>query len=352
MRDGVVWLGANGNLYTRVAGQSGVKDLGSAKGTGFLIRNPNMSTWNGLRIVDDPNPPKQQTSAPATTSQVSGGGGDGGAAARAAAAEAAKIKANEANRGATQQAIDSLDQELNIGRSNIDNELKSISGRYDKERTRAAGERDEQSVTNNENLAKNKQNELLAAAQGRRGLRSTLGSLGALGGDGGKLADRAVQTAANRGLGEASDTATTNAKKIGKAWDDFEDKDKERRAEAQTTAENNRRALEGKIATKRQGYYRDMANLWGDIGRGDDAAHWARAAGDLNPTIASNTSVSATPIQARSAAFTPGDLESYLAGAGDMSVSVQSGGLGNNSTPTLTAGRRKKEEKESKFAAA
>lgn len=343
MRDGVIWLGANGNLYTRVAGQTGVKDLGSAQGTGFLIRNPNLTTWNGLRVIDNPVNPRQ-TSSSQTSGTTSTSSSSSSSSNAAAAAEAAKKQANAASRTATQQAIDSLASEREIGNTNITNELNSVLGKYDKERTKAESDRDEQSVTNNENLAKNKQNELLAAVQGRRGLRGTLGSLNALGGDGQKLADRAVTTAANKGLGEASDTATTNAKNIKKAWDDFDDEDKQRRAEAQTTEANNRRALEGKLQTKEQTLAKEMANLYGDIGDGGNAANWTQRAGNLNSAIAQNTAVAASPITAKSAAFTPADLASYLAGAGDMTVSVESGARGNTASPTLTASGKKKEE--------
>lgn len=265
----------------------------------------------------------------------------------------AKPQLNQAAVDATIKAVDSLGVEQDTGYRNIDDSFTSLISRYDKEAGQNEADYTGQTETNTNNLQKNKQNALIAAAQGRRGLRGTLASIGALSGDGGVLADRAVTTGANQDIGEAADTFATNAQGLDKAIGRFREEDKDRRAEAETTRANQRTALEGSIASKRQNYFQKLAEIYGGAERTGDANTWLQRAGDLNNEIASKTRVAATAFSPRSAAFTPGDLESYLAGAGDMTVDVRAGGTGEGANPsTLTAGRKKKEEREPALATA
>lgn len=279
--------------------------------------------------------------------QAPAGGGSYDPAAAAAAAEAARKRAaNEAARGNTQKAIDSLGTELDVGYKNIDAESGAVRSRYDRESQTNEDDYNTQTVTNNQNLLKNKQNALQAAAQGARGLRSTLASLGALGGTGLTLANRAVTNAANQDLGEASETAATNARTLDTAIGKYRDEDKIRRDELETQARNQRTALEGRVESKRQGYFQKMAELFSEIGDAGNATSFLNRAGDLNNTIAQKTAVAATPIAARGAAFTPGALADYLAGTGDMTVEAVAGdatGLGASPSSILAGG--KKEDK-------
>lgn len=282
----------------------------------------------------------------------SGGGGGGGGVSRSAApaggggsARVAPVL-NTAAVDATQKAINSLDTELGAGYQSIDDSFGSLMSRYDREAQQNEGDYTEQTVTNTNNLSKNKQNALLSAAQGRRGLRATLASLGALSGDGGKLADRAVTTAANQDVGEAADTYAGNANTLDKAIGRFRDEDKDRRAEAQTSRVNQRTALEGSVASKRQQMFQKMAEIFGGAERAGDANAWLGRAGDLNNEIASKTRVAATAFAPRAAAFTPGALENYLAGAGDMTVDVAEGGTGRGPTSILAGRRGRKKDEE------
>lgn len=260
----------------------------------------------------------------------------------------AKPQLNQAAVDATYKAVDSLGVEQDTGYRNIDDSFNSLLSRYNKEATRNEGDYNEGVETNTNNLQKNKQNALVAAAQGRRGLRGTLASLGALSGDGGVLADRAVTTSANQDIGEAADTFATNAQGLDKAIKNFRDEDKDRRAEAETTRVNQRTALEGQIAAKRQNYFQKLAEIFGQAEQTGAANDWLGKAGELNNEIASKSRVQSTAFSPRSAAFTPGELENYLAGAGDMTVDVAAGGTGGQANPTsILAGRgRKKEERE------
>jgi hypothetical protein len=266
----------------------------------------------------------------------------------AAAAAAAKKRAQtEAAISNTRKAIDSTDTELETGYGNIDDSFDSLIQKYAREAAKNEGEYVEQGNTNSNNLQKNKQNALLSAAQGRRGLRGTLAAIGALSGDGSVLADRAVTTGANQDIGEAADTFAGNATTLNKAIGNFRDEDEDRRKEAKTTRVNQRTALEGRVAEKRQNFFQKMAELYGDIDDTGAAKSWLDKAGDLNDTIAKKTRVAATAFAPRAAAFTPGDLENYLAGAGDMTVDVTAGGtpgVGGPNTILAGRGRRKKDE--------
>lgn len=265
----------------------------------------------------------------------------------------AKPQLNQAAVDATNQAISSLDVERDTGYRNIDDSFGSLISRYAKEAAQNEGDYTEQTETNTNNLQKNKQNALVAAAQGRRGLRGTLSAIGALSGDGGVLADRAVTTSANQDIGEAADTFAGNAQGLDKAIGRFREEDKDRRAEAETTRNNQRTALEGSIAAKRQNYFQKLAEIFGQADRTADADANLRRAGDLNNEIASKTRVAATAFSPRAAAFTPGDLESYLAGAGDMTVDVAAGGMGGQSNPTsILAGRGRRRDREEELATA
>lgn len=264
----------------------------------------------------------------------------------------AKPVLNQAAVDATNQAIGSLDVERDTGYKNIDDSFDSLLSRYNKESAANEADYTEQGETNTNNLQKNKQNALLAAAQGRRGLRGTLSAIGALSGDGGVLADRAVTTGANQDIGEAGDTFASNAQTLDKSIKKSREEDADRRAEAETTRTNQRTALEGGIASKRQNYFQKLAEIFGQADRTGEADANLKAAGDLNNEIAGKSRVVATQFNPRSAAFTPGDLESYLAGAGDMTVDVAAGGAGGDANPSIVAGRRKKEDKELALATA
>lgn len=330
----VYWIGANGNAY--VKGDDGsVKDYGKADaGSDDSQVRIYREGYGNLSIpanrIADPNPPKQ------TTPTGTGGGGT----------DPNKKVLNQAAIDNTQKALASLDDELNIGYGNIDQSYGSLVGKYDQERGRTRQDYEEEGVTNTQNLQRNKQNALVSGAQGLRGLRGVLGSIGALSGDGSVLANRAVTSEVNQDIGGAVDTAGENAKTLDKAWTRFDEEDQDRRREAETTRTNQRTALEGSIASKRQNFFQKLAELYGEVGDIGNATNWLNRAGDLNPVIAQKSRVASTPFTERAAAFTPGELESYLAGATDMTVDVRQGGEAGAPGPNslLAGGRREKED--------
>jgi hypothetical protein len=320
---GVYWTGTDGNVYYKTS--SGTTNLGAGGASQAIL--------NGANRIDDPNPGGTQT-----TTRTAAPSGTGTTA----------PVLDQAALTSTDQAIGSLDTEFGAGNANIDDSLRNVTGKYDAERGRNEGDYNENTVTNNQNLQKNKQNALLAAAQGRRGLRGTLSAIGALSGDGIAISDRVVTDAANDDVGEAADTATANQGTLDKAWKNFDEEDRQRRAEAETNARNSKTALEGSIASKRQTMLNQKADILAKGGRQADADAIRGQAGGLNQEIASKSRVAAAPIVERGAAFTPGELENYLAGAGDMTVDVASGGAGGgipgvDAASTILAGRKKKE---------
>ena len=262
--------------------------------------------------------------------------------AQIAAANKAAIAA--AARENTQKAIDSLTTESQVGNTNIDENYGSILSKYNKEAGSNEGDYTEQSTTNNQNLLKDKQNSLLAASQGRRGLRATLASLGALGGTGSELADRAVTTEANADIGETTNTFATNAQGLDKAIKKFRDEDEDRKKELVTSRDNQKTALKGTLAEKEQTYYQKMAELFNDEGNTVSATDYLNRAGNLNPVIAESTKVASTPFTQRSAAFTPSSLEEYLAGAGDMTVSTKAENMGPTTSSLFAINQKKKKQ--------
>ena len=349
----VYWVGQDGNIWLKDG--SGTRNMGradaGASDTSWRSYREGMGNLSGsaTRISDPlaPAPTQEPASSGSnvadTTAPVS----------RPAPAAPAPVL-DEAALANTDKAIASLDTERAIGYKNVDDSFGSLIGKYDNEATRAKGDYDEGVTTNNNNLSRNRQNSLLAAAQGRRGLRGTLAAIGALGGDGAKLADRAVTEGANDDLGESAETFAGNAANLDKAKGRFEEEDKERRAEAETARNNQKTKLDGSIASKRQQFFQKKADIYKAGGRNDDATNWMNQAGDLNNEIATKSAVAATPFTARGAAFTPGALESYLAGAGDMTVSVAGANAGKRPS-TVLAGRRAgtpREEEEERLVAA
>lgn len=331
----VYWIGQDGNVYLKNG--SGVTNQGRAQGSATTAN----LVLNGAREIDDPNVGMKNVSS-TTTGTPTG-----------TSSTPAKV-VNTAAVSATQQALDSLGTESAVRNKSIDDNLNSVIGGYDQDAAKATEDFNTQNDTNQNNLQKNKQNALVAGAQGARGLRSTLAAMGALGGDGIKLANRAVTDAANTDIGEAVDTATTNATTLQKSKKDFDDEDAKRRAQAQTEAANNRTAAEGAVLTKRQQYLQKLADLFNDGGDTGNANRYLGEAGALNNEIAQKGAVAATPITARSAAFTPGDLDTYLGGAGDMTVTTAEGdnGASGDATSILAARAKDKDKKQQQLVAA
>lgn len=341
----VYWVGADGNVWFK-SGNS-VRNVGkpiNLYNTGF-----DSSTISAQATpIQDPNPPKQSPppggggggyggsygSGSGGTS-VSGGGGGGAAA--------APLYEDKSNDIAVQMAgLGAVDQQQNSGLSAVDKALQNLFGTYDTEKTANETNYTGQSNTNRTNLQKNTQTAYVNAAQGRQGLFGTLASLGALNGDGLYLANRAVQNGANTDLSGASDNFGTNQTALDTAIGTFRQQDKTRRDQATSSAENARQNVRNQAAKDRLAFLTNLSNDYTAEGKKAQAKTYSDQAAALYPTLAS-TSIPDSNISYTGAAFTPGTLADYVAGANSTAVH-STPTSGNGGAPGLVASPVKKKQ--------
>lgn len=308
-RNGVFWLGTNGQVY--VKGAQGV----NAAGAGDANTN---SYWNerGYKQILDPN--VQPLVGPgvlgASTAPSGGSSGGGGAA--------AAPKPDRSNSIALQNAgLGAVDQQYNSGISAIDASLGKLLGQYGEEATANEATYTSSSDSNQNNLQKDKQTALVNAAQGRQGLFGSLSSIGALNGSGIDLANRAVTKGANDDLSGAADSYSTNQTNLDSSIDTFRREDKNRKENAATNAGNAKTNAKNQAAKDRMGYYSQLANDYSAMGNEGEAKRYTAAASALYPELAT-TSIPNANVAYSGAAFTPGTLSDYIAGADSTVVSA------------------------------
>lgn len=322
--NGQFWIGADGNVY--VAGSQGVNSAGRADA------NTNQY-WSdrGYGLVADPNPPPRSSPAPSNPN----GGGRGG--------PAPAPKPDRSNSIALQNAgLGAVDQQTNAGISSINAAVGRLQGQYNEEATANEGIYTDNSNNNQNNLQKNKQTAMVNAAQGRQGLFGSLASIGALGGSGIDLANRAVAKGANDDLSGAADSYAGNQTNLDTAIGTFRREDKNRKENANTNAENARQNVRGDAAKSRMGFYSQLSNDYSAMGNEGEAKRYTGMASSLYPEVA-RTNVPNANIAYSGAAFTPGALSEYIAGADSTAVSAtptQSG----QTIPGLTASPIKKKQ--------
>jgi hypothetical protein len=327
----VYWLGADGNIWYK--GNRGVENVGKpwANDTKYLYDRGFDSTTGSYEAqrIADPNPPRQTAPAPAAP--------NGG--------RAAPAKVDKSNDIALQLAgLGAVDEQQGSGLSSIDRSLGSLMGQYDTETGRNEGNYRTQSDTNQGNLQKNKQTAMVNAAQGRQGLFGTLASLGALSGSGIDLANRAVQKGANDDLSGAADAYSSNQSQLDTAIGTYRDEDKARRENAKIAADNARTNVRGDAARSRLGYYTNLANNYAAMGNEGEAKRYTGMASTLFPEI-SRSNVPNANIAYSSAAFTPGSLAEYMAGADSTVVSATPTQPGQ-SMPGLVASPSKRRQRQ------
>lgn len=321
MAKGVYWQGADGNYYIKTSGGTGVSNIG---------KNLPGATVADLTRIADPNPPKS-SAAPANPN---GGGSSGGTTTQ-----------DRSNDIALQNAgLSSVDAQTSAGIAAINKALASLTGQYDTEDAANEANYKGQSDTNQNNLQKNKQSALVNAAQGRQGLYGTLASLGALNGSGLTLANQAVQRGANDDLSGAGDTYDTNQSGLDTAIGTFRQEDDRRRQDAATAASDATTNAQNQGAKQKQTFYSNLANDFSAQGDAGNASKYSGLAASLYPQVAA-TSVPSTNLGYQGAAFTPGALGNYLAGANSTSVTAtptQGGKSGGLFASTILTGDDKK----------
>lgn len=323
---GIFWVGTDGNVYYKGPGgnAAAVKNMGASQGTGTVAN----LTLNGASQVDDPNPGGANNPRPAGPANSNG------------VAAAPAPKPDRSNSIALQNAgLAALGGQTDTGLASINSALARLIGQYDTESGANEKTYGTQSVTNQQNLQRNKQISMVNAAQGRQGLFGTLSSLGALSGTGIDLANRAVQKGANEDLTGAADNFAENQQGLDTSIGQFRQEDKFRRENANTSAENARTNVQGDAAKQRQQFYTQLANDYAAMGNeGESKKYAALASGEFGNIAKSN--VPNAQLNYSGAAFTPASLSSYIAGADNTSVSVTPASPGG--LPGLVASPSKK----------
>jgi hypothetical protein len=343
---GVYWTGADGNIYIKQAGQSGVKNYGTAE---HLAASPiagSFSPLTGLKQINDPNAPAAAVQASADPGGIGSGGISAPTGGTSGAAAAAPVYADKSNDIALNNAgLGAVDEQTTNGINAVNKSLAGIIGGYDTEKAANETNYGGQSDTNQNNLQKNKQSALIGAAQGRKGLFGTLSSLGALNGDGINLANDAVRTGANEDLSGAADNFATNQSGLDTAIGTFRAEDKARRDRAGTAADDARTNVNNQGARSKQTFLTNLSNDYSAEGKAPEAADYSGRAAALYPQVAA-TSIPSSNLAPEAAAFTPTSLSSYLSNASGTQVSAtptQSGGsAGPGGLPGLVAANKKK----------
>jgi hypothetical protein len=314
---GVYWIGQDGNVYASRTGMP-TQNLGQSNTLG----SRSFDALNGLQEVTDPVKAESDAAAAKEAAaydawlRSQGGGGTG------------KVweDTTEARRG-TQLSLDNLEGIFQNNLSAADSEWRKTQDEYDAEDLVNKTRFDERMAKNEGTRGAQTQAGLLAAANGSRGLYSTLASIGALGGTGRLLANRAVSNEANLDIGEANKTFDTNAENLNLSYADIKKQEEKREAAALETQANAKKSLTHDRISEEKTLREKMADLWSRAGNQGEANRSLAGANDLIGKLASNTKPVNTGSYDKSGlSYQAPDLQGYLAGANDMSVSASSGG--------------------------
>lgn len=309
---GVYWVGADNNLYTRVSGQNGVKNIGP---------NGVAALPSGLSRIDDPNAPKSNPKVL--------GAATGVAPAPAPAQTSAPQFQDRSNDIAVQNST--INEAQDTGRTGvqaIQDALAKIMGQYSS--VDAAGEKQygDESTANQQDLQSNKQTALETAQQGRRGLFGTLASLGALSGTGLELANNAVARGANEDLTQASDTYATNQNGLDSSIEAYRKDEAAKEDQARYAAENDKKIAQSNALKAQQAAYKNLVADYQDEGNTAQGKFYTDLISKLAPQI-SAVDVPQIDLGYTGGAYTAPTLQSYLGKANTTTVS---------GTPATTTG--------------
>lgn len=224
-------------------------------------------------------------------------------------------------------SLDSLNIILGNKNQQTRDEYDRVIKGYDDQDALDLAAKNENVVQNEQSLTANNQAALLNAANGSTGLRGVLASLGGLAGSGIDVIKRLVGLAANSDTGAARKTFETNASGINTSWAQAERGQRQRRDDAVAIRDNNLQNNEAQVLNSRQGIFQQLANLYGTgTAQGNE---YAGKAGALAAPIAATTKASVAPYATASSLFSPGALQTYLAGTQNLNVST----TGDSTTP-------------------
>ena len=315
--DGTVfWIGEDGNVWTK--GPGGVTNQGKAlsyDSQGYSSNDGSgLTTYGkGLTKIDDPVVAERLAAERAAAAASGGLGGSGGGT---------QYQDTSAARAGTQVSLDSLDAILNNKLAEARGEYNEIIKAYGAEEESNAATFTKNREANEANREAQQQAGLLAAANGGRGLYSTLASIGALGGTGRLLANRAVANEANLDIGAANKTFDTNATQLYDTYGALKKQEEQRRKDAELTLAKTEQQSRYDTTNTRQQLLKDMADLWGKAGNFGEANRYTGEAAKQTADLVANTrpnvgTYARTPLQ-----YSAPELKNYLAGANDMTVNT------------------------------
>lgn len=313
---GVYWVGADNNIYTKAAGQNGVKNVGPV-GVAAIPK--------GLTQIANPNPPKSGGGSSSGDSGNSGSayGSDSGNS--YSSGGSGTQYADKSNDITLQNAgLGSVGDTENSGVKAIEDAWGKINGQYNDDLTTAATEYGNESTTNTQDLQTNKQTALERGVSGRQGLFGTLASIGALNGSGIDLANRAVQKGANEDLTTAADTFATNQNGLDTGYSAYKQQEKRLQDAATTAKDNNEQQVHNDAARSRQQYLTNLANDYQAEGNTEQAKNFASQAAALFPSIAS-TNVPTINMGYSGGAYTAPTLNQYVGKANNTTVQATPG---------------------------
>lgn len=305
--------GSDGQVYY-TAGPSGNY---ASPGKGLMSVNDTMySRYNNYRNSPDLiNQVNAENQGYSTGNSYTTGG-----------ASAPQYQDTSVARAGTQNSLNELDTVFNNKLAQAQGEYDALIGQYAEEEGQNASKYQNNVNTNEGTREAQQQAALLAAANGGRGLYSTLASIGALGGTGKLLANRAVSNEANIDIGNANKTFDTNATNLFDTYETLKQQEKQRRLDAEGTLAKTKQAHEYDTLTARQQLMKDMAGLWKDNGNFAEHNKWLGDANALTGKIAATTRPNIPGYaKAGTLGYAAPELQSYLAGANDMTVNTSAG---------------------------
>lgn len=242
-----------------------------------------------------------------------------------------------------QSMLDAAGQRRDTEKSETQSLLDRILGRYASETARNQSTFNEQSGVNSANYNRNLQESMLNAARGRQGLMGTLSALGALSGSGLSLMDQAVQHGASLDIAGAENTFRDNQANLTGAWNEYSERDKMRREDAQAQAEALKRQSENNYLQTQQDLYVKMANLYNSLGNAGQADYYTNQARNIASQLGSSVVPPTSSLSPVSLDFSPQSLGNYLGGVNDVSIS-QGTPTGTSLIPSLMASIRRREQ--------
>ncbi len=278
MAQGVFWVGKNGNVYTRVAGQDGVKDYGDYNSLRTISsKDPNAGfnyVTSGLDQIDDP---------------AGGGGGGAPAPVGSGGGGAAPKVFNEAGFNNTKRTYDELPGLLEAALEAEERRYGNTVRDFGVQEQGQRKQYDESTTTNQLNYDSNFMDSIRAGVKGVGGLLSLLRGTGAAGGTAEDVARDTVGETTSKDIRTGADTRDENQSGLDNSLSTFLTELGRKREVNEDAFENNKRAVQRDTFTQMQELLGKMAGFYSDVDDTENANRYMNRAGDLTSKIARNS---------------------------------------------------------------